>query len=250
MPGKGFNKSRGDDFLNAEYTGIYCPENYVSRLRKSHDKCIRTLRIDTKKVITTVSVGVVSAIAVALTAGIMAPEIAVLLVGSNFAGLSGAALTSASLAYLGGGAVAAGGAGMAGGTIAIVGGGATIGLGLGTGVTGAVNAAGLVGKDQMIADCAKMLVSFREIFLNDEKNIEFADEMCEMFTNRISEIEKGLVDLNLEMDTTTGNDKKLLQSDIKRAKEVVPIMKKTRTTMLRFKSSFEEGMSFDDENKA
>ena len=45
--------------------------------------------------------------------------IAVALVGSNFAGLSGASLTSACLAYLGGGAIAIEGAGMAGGTIAI-----------------------------------------------------------------------------------------------------------------------------------
>ncbi len=250
LPGKGFNKSRGDNFLNADYTGKYCSEDYVSRLRKCYDKNIRSLRTDAKKVITTVSVGVVSAVAIALTAGIMAPEIAVLLVGSNFAGLSGAALTSASLAYLGGGAVAVGGAGMAGGTIAIVGGGATIGLGLGTSVTGAVNAAGLVGKDQTIAECAKMLVSFKEIFMNDEKDIDFANEVCDMYTDRIAEIEKGLIDLKLKTDIANGNEKKLLQSEIKRAKEVVPIMKKTRSTMLRFKSSFEEGMNADDENQS
>jgi hypothetical protein len=53
------------------------------------------------------------------TAGVLAPAIAVALVGSNFAGLSGASLTSACLAYLGGGAIAIEGAGMAGGTIAI-----------------------------------------------------------------------------------------------------------------------------------
>ena len=250
LPGKGFNRSRGDNFLNADYTGKYCSEDYVSRLRKCYDKNIRSLRTDAKKVITTVSVGVASAVAIALTAGIMAPEIAVLLVGSNFAGLSGAALTSASLAYLGGGAIAVGGAGMAGGTIAIVGGGATIGLGLGTGVTGAVNAAGLVGKDQTIAECAKMLVSFKEIFMNDEKDIDFADEVCDMYTDRIAEIEKGLIDLKLKTDIANGNEKKLLQSEIKRAKEVVPIMKKTRSTMLRFKSSFEEGMNADDENQS
>ena len=50
------------------------------------------------------------------TVGILAPKIAIVLVGSNFAGLSGAALTSASLAYLGGSAI--------------------LGLGVGTGVSG------------------------------------------------------------------------------------------------------------------
>lgn len=44
------------------------------------------------------------------------------LFSSSFSGLSGAALTSACLAYLGGGAIADGGLGMAGGTMAIVGG--------------------------------------------------------------------------------------------------------------------------------
>lgn len=64
------------------------------------------------------------AIVTIATAGAFAPAIAVALVGSNFSGLSGAALTGACLAYLRGGAIAFGGAGMAGGTIAIVGGGA------------------------------------------------------------------------------------------------------------------------------
>ena len=41
-------------------------------------------------------------IATVATAGAFAPTIAVALVGSNFAGLSGAALTSACLAYIGG----------------------------------------------------------------------------------------------------------------------------------------------------
>ena len=63
-------------------------------------------------------------------------------------------------------------------------------------------------------------------------------------------IEKGLIDLKLKTDIANGNEKKLLQSEIKRAKEVVPIMKKTRSTMLRFKSSFEEGMNADDENQS
>ncbi len=60
-----------------------------------------------------------------------APAIAVALLGGSgaFAGLSGAALTSAALAAFGGGAIAAGGLGMAGGTIVIAGGGALLGLG-------------------------------------------------------------------------------------------------------------------------
>lgn len=66
----------------------------------------------------------------ALTGGlasIFAPQIAVVLAGEAVVGLHGAALTSASLAFVGGGAVAAGGGGMAAGAAIITGGGALLG---------------------------------------------------------------------------------------------------------------------------
>lgn len=68
-------------------------------------------------------------VAVAATGGLafyLAPAVAPVLAaafGFEAAGLYGAALTSASLAFLGGGSLIAGGAGMAGGTMLIVGGG-------------------------------------------------------------------------------------------------------------------------------
>ena len=122
------------------------------------------------------------------------------LVGSNFAGLSGAALTSACLAYLGGGAIAAGGAGMLGGTIAIVGGGAALGIGVGAGVGGAVGSAGLLGKKNTIMQSAKLLTSVREIFLNDEHDVEFSNSVYEQYLQNITEVEKGLVELRLKKD--------------------------------------------------
>ena len=57
-----------------------------------------------------------------------APQIAIAIAGEAVVGLHGAALTSASLAFVGGGALAAGGAGMAGGVAIITGGGALLGL--------------------------------------------------------------------------------------------------------------------------
>lgn len=126
------------------------------------------------------------------TAGAFAPAIATALVGSNFAGLSGAALTSACLAYLGGGAIAAGGLGMAGGTMAIVGGGAVLGLGVGVGVGGAVGAAGILGKKDTILQSAKLMVSVREIFLNDEHDIEYSNTVYEQYVQNITNIEKGV----------------------------------------------------------
>lgn len=113
------------------------------------------------------------------TAGALAPAIAVALVGSNFAGLGGAALTNACLAYLGGGAIAIGGTGIAGGTIAIVGGGAVLGIGAGLGVGGAVGAAGILGKQNTILQSAKLLVSVREIFLKAGATLSYMRE-CDL----------------------------------------------------------------------
>jgi hypothetical protein len=145
------------------------------------------------------------------TAGTFAPAIAVALVGSNFAGLSGAALTSACLAYLGGGAIAIGGAGMAGGTIAIVGGGAVLGIGAGLGVGGAVGAAGILGKQNTILQSAKLLVSVREIFLNDEHDVEYSNTIYEQYVQNIMDIEKGIVELRLQADVANGKEKKELK---------------------------------------
>lgn len=164
------------------------------------------------------------------------------LVGSNFAGLSGAALTSACLAYLGGGAIAVGGMGMAGGTIAIVGGGAILGLGVGAGVGGAVGAAGVLGKKNTILQSAKLMVSVREIFLNDEHDLAYSNTIYEQYVQNIMEIEKGLVELRLQHDIAKGKDKKLLKAKIKEAEDSVEAMKIARKSMLKFQSSFETGL--------
>ncbi len=79
---------------------------------------------------TIIAVGV-AGVAAAVTGGlafVFAPGIATLIAGEAVVGLHGAALTSASLAFVGGGSLAAGGFGMAGGTAIITGGGALLGL--------------------------------------------------------------------------------------------------------------------------
>ena len=181
-----FRKGEGDRFLDEQFTGKYCKQGYVKRLRKSYDKRMRELSEVLKTVLTSLTITAVIAIITVASAGAFAGPIAVALVGSNFAGLSGAALTSACLAYLGGGAIAAGGAGMLGGTIAIVGGGAAFGIGVGAGVGGAVGSAGLVGKKNTIMQSAKLLTSVREIFLNDEHDIEFSNSVYEQYLQNIT----------------------------------------------------------------
>lgn len=235
-------KGEGDRFLNEQFTGKYCKKEYVKRLRKSYDKRMYELNEVLKTVITSLSITAVIAIAIVATAGAFAGPIAVALVGSNFAGLSGAALTSACLAYLGGGAIAAGGAGMLGGTIAIVGGGAALGIGIGAGVGSAVGSAELLGKKNTIMQSAKLLTSVREIFLNDEHDVEFSNSVYEQYLQNITEIEKGLVDLRLKKDIAKGKEKKAIAESIKKAEESVEAMKVARKSMLKYNSSFAEGL--------
>lgn len=241
-PVSGYSKSNVDHCLDSVFPESYYSKGYIKRLRKCHGKVIRELNEVLKTALTSLAITAAVTIAAIATAGAFAPSIAVALVGSNFAGLSGAALTSACLAYLGGGAIAIGGAGMAGGTIAIVGGGAILGLGVGAGVGGAVGAAGVLGKKNTILQSAKLMVSVREIFLNDEHDLTYSNTVYEQYVQNIMEIEKGLVELRLQHDIAKGKDKKLLKAKIKEAEDSVEAMKIARKSMLKFQSSFETGL--------
>lgn len=239
----GYKKRISDDFLDSFFTGNYYEKSYVKRLRKCYNKVLFEMQEVMKGVLlgTVITAGI--AILVIATAGALAPSIAVVLVGSNFTGLGGAALTSACLAYLGGGAVAIGGAGMAGGTIAIVGGGAILGIGAGMGIGGAVGAAGILGKQNTILQSAKLLVSVREIFLNDEHDLEYSNSVYEQYVKSILDIEKGIVELRLQADVVNGKEKKDLKEKIRKAEESVEAMKIARKNLLKFMSSFEEGVA-------
>ena len=136
---------------------------------------------------------------------------------------------------------------MAGGTIAIVGGGAALGLGVGAGVGGAVGAVSIAGKKEAILQSAKLLVSVREIFLNDEHDLEYSNSVMEKYVEKIAEIEKGLVDLRLKADEADGKEKKELKKKIKEAEDTVEAMKIARKSMRKFVSSFETGMEQTEE---
>lgn len=82
----------------------------------------------TRKAILSTGTAIVVVVASGGLAFAFAPQIAIAIAGEAVVGLHGAALTSASLAFVGGGALAAGGAGMAGGIAIITGGGALLGL--------------------------------------------------------------------------------------------------------------------------
>ena len=242
-PINGYRKSSGDDFIDSFFAGGYYKNGYIKRLRKCYSKVVLEMKEVLKGILIGGAITAGIAIITIATAGALAPAIAVALVGSNFAGLSGAALTSACLAYLGGGAIAIGGAGMAGGTIAIVGGGAVLGIGAGLGVGGAVGAAGLLEKQNTVLQSAKLLVSVREIFLNDEHDVEYSNSIYEQYVQNIMDIEKGIVELRLQADVANGKEKKELQGKIKKAEESVEAMKIARKNLRKFMSSFEEGLA-------
>lgn len=242
-PLAGYKKSEGDRYLEEQFSCKYCGKGYIKRLRKCYDKVLRELNEVLKTALTSIVITAGVTIATVATAGAFAPSIAVALVGSNFAGLSGAALTSACLAYIGGGAIAAGGLGMAGGTMAIVGGGAILGLGVGAGVGGITGSISLMGKKNTILQSAKLLVSVREIFLNDEQDLAYSNSVYEQYVNNIRSIDKNLVDLKLKADTADSKEKKLLKAEIKNAEESVNAMKIAMKSMKKFISSYEIGMN-------
>lgn len=239
----GYKEGTGNAFLEEFFNGDYYQKGYVKRLRKCYSSVLRELNEVLKTAIKSIVIAAGITIAAVATAGAFAPAIAVALVGSNFAGLSGAALTSACLAYLGGGAIAIGGAGMAGGTIAIVGGGAALGLGVGAGVGGAASAVSLSGKKGTILQSAKLMVSVREIFLNDDHDVAYSNSILEKYVQNIAEIEKGLVELRLKADVADKAEKKKLKAQIKSAEDSVEAMKIARKSMAKFVSSYEIGLT-------
>ena len=131
---------------------------------------------------------------------------------------------------------------MAGGTMVIVARSAVFALGVGAGVGGAVGAAGLIGKRNTILQSAKLLVSVREIFLNDEHDLVYSNRIYQEYIQKIAEIEKNLVELRLQADVADSKKKKELKDEIKKAEESVEAMKIARKSMANFMSAFQIGV--------
>lgn len=214
------------DFGNPEIA-----EKYLKMYEKTKDKAIGKTQ---KIIINVMSVLLISALTAA-TAGALAGPIAVFLAGGHFAGLHGAALVSACLAYLGGGAIAVGGAGMAGGAMAICGGGALLGM--------AAGGAAVAGKEALFCNspelaltlAAKLDVVLREIILNEQKDTKFAQEVLNNYKENIVALSAQIASLELE------DAKNKIQ--IKNLKKSVEYMEKIFKDMNRFASSFEIGMN-------
>lgn len=222
------------------YKGLSCRDAYVKekfcclqnvvtyedmkKMDKQYRKSIAVLKNQTQKMIVGVSASVAAGVATGGLAWAFAPKIAVLIAGHSFVGIYGAALTNASLAYLGGGALAIGGLGMAGGTAVVTGGGTLLGL-LGTGAISLSTLAVLSSKAYVLNECAK-LMTFCECVLIEKMHD----------TESVSEIQNGIFKLTDELkfeieknDTKTSNKEE--KEKYKAQKESLVLLERCRSAI-------------------
>ena len=131
---------------------------------------------------------------------------------------------------------------MAGGITAIVGGGALIGMGVGAGAGAAVGNAAIVQKKNAILQSAKLVVSIREVFLNDEHDMQYSKYVYEEYVRMVADSEKELVDIKLRAENADKSQRKELEKLIKEAEASIAAMKIAMRNLKRFYSSFAEGM--------
>ncbi len=136
--------------------------------------------------------GVIAAVALGATGGLVAPVIGGAIGG--LMGLSGAAATSAGLAFLGGGAIAAGGAGMAGGVVALIGGGAV--LGGATGLT--ISRSFFLQNRIVLSQLSKLEASLLTVFDQHENLSKLIDEVIDLQAGLLKKITKELESANLD----------------------------------------------------
>ena len=245
-----YSKNKGDNYIDSLFIEKdYYQKGYIKRLRKTYNKVYKELNSGLKKLSNKLlsPLVLVSSIAILGTiAGIKSDEIAKRLVGSNFSGLNGAALISASLAHIGNNAKKIGLSGMSGGRAVIVGGGVLAGAITGKAVTTGIDLNNMLilnytnSKEIIFLESAKLIAAVREIFLNDNHDIIYANEIYEQYSQNISKIEINLVELKSKVDTLKENQE--IENIIKNLEDTIKIMKTGKKSLEKFINSFEEGL--------
>lgn len=175
-------------------------------------------------------IGAVGTTAVVLVSGglafTFAPAIATAIIGEGAAGLSGAALTSYSLAAVGGGSLAAGGLGMAGGTAIITGGGAIVGMISGTGIS-AVTTMNLLSQDgYVLNECCKLL-TFSQVVLRDKiKDYKTIETIYSKVDFRVKTLERVVEEFSKQSDEMDKEQKKEIKTKVKVAKKSIKYLKR------------------------
>jgi len=174
-------------------------QDEIASARQSYNTAIS--EIPPKKYATKAAIVAVAAVVFGFTGGVLAPVLGTM-VGSLL-GLSGAAATSAGLAFLGGGALASGGLGMAGGTFFVIGGGSILGSVLGFSVT-----------EQLFKDSNYVLAQLARI----ETIIKvFYQSNTEIIVKTIQALKEITNNLNDE----SKKSKELIDSEINRLKDLI-----------------------------
>lgn len=197
----------------------------VDSIRRTYKKYKGTVNGSTQGKIVAVGVAVGTAVISGGLALAFAPGIAVMLAGDAVVGLHGAALTSASLAYVGGGSLAAGGLGMAGGTAIITGGGAVLGM-AGSGSASMATILLQTNSDYWIRQCAKLLTFSKTVLIDRFSDSDHVERLVKEITQTISQVEINTKELEEEKCS-------LDKDAIKASKEVLKYLNRCKVELIK-----------------
>lgn len=246
LPFAGYSARACDKFLDETFAAPFVGTGYIERLRKRHNRVSKQLNETMKGAMIGLGITAASVLALVATAGVAAAPIATALVGSQFSGLSGAALASACLAYLGGGAVAAGGLGMMGGHAVIVGGAAILGAGIGGAAGATAREAFLFDKKRTVAYSAKVLTAVEEIFLNDEHDLSLSQTVIQRYQDIVIREREEIQRLKFAAEDAPKGEKKTLVDRQKAAEKSARAMEVAVSSLKKFSSSFRVGLELSD----
>ena len=232
--------------LGSDYLGeVFCERQSVVGKKDltKLDKAVNNARGKLDGAVTKRVVGAAgTVVVVAATGGLafyFAPAIAPTLaaaLGLEAAALHGAALTSASLAFLGGGAIAAGGAGMAGGTMLIAGGGALLGAVGGSGVSAATSMALVTNGSYVLDECAKLVAFCEEVLIGRYGDLNSVAEIHTVLNQRIVELEVEIEAVKRRVpdnEVPEDDDDKTDDKEDISPKRMIKIMNRSRKKMRR-----------------
>lgn len=232
--------------LGSDYLGeVFCERQSVVGKKglTKLDKAVNNARGKLDGAVTKRVVGAAgTVVVVAATGGLafyFAPAIAPTLaaaLGLEAAALHGAALTSASLAFLGGGAIAAGGAGMAGGTMLIAGGGALLGAVGGSGASAATSMALVTNGSYVLDECAKLVAFCEEVLIGRYGDLNSVAEIHTVLNQRIVELEVEIEAVKRRVpdnEVPEDDDDKTDDKEDISPKRMIKIMNRSRKYMRR-----------------
>ena len=200
-------------------------QDEVDRIIKAYSKYTGYVSGRTRNTIVGIGATTVVAVATGGLALTFAPGIAAAIAGEAVVGLHGAALSSASLAFVGGGSLAAGGLGVAGGTAIITGGGALIGL-AGTGSVTAATVLLQTPSEYWVRQSAKLLTYSNCVLSENLHDNHSVAEILQQIEIAIAKTEKEVAEIDAEKSDL---DKELL----KKTEEYLKYLARCRSELQR-----------------